>query len=616
MYVSNTVPSVGYNDAKRNITEYVTALNKDNLHQVLNFKAVKDAKEYPIPDSLRESNLNKIILKFGRHAARDMAYYNELQSNPTVAALLALPQRTGGITKVPGIEPIIQNPDVQNALKFVYSDFNFIRNPRITAVTRLINNALLGPGTGLRNTAQLPALMSPYLETTKDVTAALRSVRDYSSNIRKSLEAGARSGTMDLDRWYTLESPDKFTEVFNKGAEAARKYQGRDALEQMDRILTFGVGREVAKVKILEAATGNKKADKWLEKFGTLAKDKEGNWDLDKIAKNFTDRVQGTYDARGLSAGAFDSDFAPFFALSRWGIEKSNVIYKDVVKPMYKGNFLPFLTYTLSSFLTGVAIRELNELISGRKDYTPTLKEAKDQKRADYLVASFVNLMQMGSYMGFMSDLTKAISDRVIQKENPRGPINFPAADFLTETIGQNLADTVQALDNGVDPAEAMMRFGWEFMRQSVQGIRLADSRFINSEDTDRSNKFRDYKVFQKLQGEDNETTIKRRSRINVSPEQEFHREQDLEKAAEMVPQLLSKAIEDSKGDPYKLRNKLKSLKSNSYQTMPNPENMPIAFLNYISYLERTQGSEEAAKRFEDYIQANAINKVKSKMIP
>jgi hypothetical protein len=615
-WINYAVNTEGYTggDVAKDISNYIKALAGDKSFST-------KALDYGVPDSLRETDLRKVILKYGRRQAQDLAYFSELQSNPRVATALGLPKRTGGPSTAEGVESIAGNPDVANLKKFIFNDFNTLKHPRFNAIARTATNLLLGGATGIRNNIQLPSLIVPYLETTADVTSIFKAIGNISDARRKSIEYGVRSGTMDLDRWHSLENPDKITQFFNRFAEAARKYQGRDLLEQGDRILTFAIGQELAKNKVLEALNGRKQSLEWLKKFGATEEVTPANLnniDLDQIAANFTERVQGTYDARGLAAGVFDSNAAPFMALSRWNIEKSNVLWKDVITPAKNGNFKPLLVYTLGSALTGVAIKEINELLSGKREYQPSLNEATVAKKKEFQIASVINLMQMGSYMGLMGDLLKAGSDLGIQKDLPRNPLTFPAVSFA-EDFAYTLADFRSALDNHVDPIDAFIRFGWETMRQSTQNLRLLDSRVLNQEDTERANRFRDLRTFKKLEGENMPFAAGQYRRNRVSeqtPERQFKQEQDLSKAAAMLPKLIQNAITNSKGDPYKLQKEFASLKINSYQTMPNPENDPIAFSKFVQFLAETQGKEAAAKTMADYFTKGAINQAKSGMIP
>jgi hypothetical protein len=49
---------------------------------------------------------------------------------------------------------------------------------------------------------------------------------------------------------------------------------------------------------------------------------------------------------------------------------------------------------------------------------------------------------------------------------------------------------------------------------------------------------------------------------------------------------------------------------------MPNPKTIPASFLKYVNYLQESKGKEVAQKRLQDYLLRNAMNKVKSSMVP
>jgi len=597
-----------------NIQKYIKALGGNKMYS-------NKALNYGIPENLRETNLRKIIRKYGRRSAQDLAYWAELQSNPKIAAGLGLPKRGGGLSTMEGVEDLSTHPDVQGLKKFIFNDFQSYKHPTFFAAARLAVNSMLGGATGIRNTVQLPAFISPYVETFGDLKAIFKGIANIGDVRRKSIEYGVRSGKMDLDRWHYLENPNKWTQFFSRAAEIARKYQGRDLLEQGDRLLSFSIGREMAINKILEALNGRKQSLEWLKKFGTLENitpENLRNIDVDQIAANFATRVQGSYDARGLPVGAFDSDIAPFLSFTRWNIEKSNVLWKDVIEPAKKGNWKPLLVYTLGTALSGAAIKEINELLSGKKEYSPSLQEAVNKDKKEFQLAAVINMMQMGSYMGLMGDLMKASSDMFIQKDLPRSPLTFPAMSFA-EDFAYTLGDFRTALDNHVDPIDAFLHFGWEVMRESTQNLRLLDSRVLNQEDTERSNRFRDLRVFKKLEGENMPFAAGqyRRNRISeASPERQFKKETDLAKAAGEVPELIQNAIKDANGDPFKLKKNFESLKINSYQTMPNIKENPLEFQKFYQFLKDTQGEEEASKTLSDYFQKEAINQAKSRMIP
>lgn len=605
---------IKYEDALKNIREYTRIFGGNKLYNA-DFTAVRKAQDYGVPESLRETNLLKVVSKYGRRAAQDIAYRRELQDNPKVAAALRLPLPEGSPNLKDTVDDITPTPEGQNLLKFIFNDWEHTRNPKVMAATRSVVSGLLGGATGIRNTVATIANTAPYISSTKDVVAFVKALGNLSKERLKSIEMGARSGTMDLDRWMTLESPDKVTDTFNKFSEIMRKYQGRDLLENFDRLYAFSLGKELAKNAI---ARGDKA---FLKKFGTLV-DKPineiGEAELDQIAKNFVDRTQGTYDARGLPAGSFEGPLAPFLALSRWSIEKSNVIYKDVITPAITGeNFKPLLAYTLGSLLTGTAIRELNELMSGKKAADASLGEAYSEKNPEHFVAAVISLAQLGGYAGIVFDVAKGLSDIAVSHETPRG-LAFPLVDFATDTIGQGVKDYMTSVDAGANPFDAAKDLIWDIIKSSVQNVRLLDSRVVNSENTDRTNKFRDARVYKKLQGEEVPSMDELRSTTRYGQDEvkDFKRASSVSDALQLLPQLISKAIEKSAGDPYKLKAELRRIKQNNYQTLPNPTSMPQSFLGMISFLSKTQGVDAASERLMDYIQQNGVNKAKASLVP
>lgn len=610
-------------EVTKNINEYLRAIGGTKYHNV-DFPALRRAQGYGLPESLREKSLGQILFKYGRRASNDLAFFQHIQSQPRIAWPLGVSRPEGGNYQVKDhpelkdVTSLTSTPEVQGLLKFLYNDFSSLANPRLMSAVRMLTNGILGPGTEIRNIAQLPGLFSPYMNGIKDVQAITKALTNIRDHYRDSLRYGARKPTIDYDRIRMLYSPDKVVKAFNYVADKLRLFQGREHGEQFERALSFGVGKELARMRIVEHLAGDKKATKFLEDFGTLADLKRlSEEDLNIIGKNFADRTQGTYDERGLPAGAFDSQLAPLIALSRWGVEKSNVIFKDVIAPLKQGNYAPLLAYTLGTFASGAAIKQLNEWMTGHKDYTPNFKETLEKGDIADKAAYIVNLAQLGSFAGILSDLAKVTSDIGIQHEKPRGPINFPLADLITDTIPQNLTDWSQAISSGADPLETTGAMILELIKANIQGVRIANSKFVNAEDTERSNKFRDVRVFKKLEDEEVPPLSSYRSNKLMDREtRNFKRTADIGEAAGMLPQLLRKAIEDSKGSPYKLKMELRSLKQNNYQTMPNPETLPDSFAKYYSFLAKTQGAEEASKRLADYLLQNQVNRQKSEMIP
>jgi len=95
-----------------------------------------------------------------------------------------------------------------------------------------------------------------------------------------------------------------------------------------------------------------------------------------------------------------------------------------------------------------------------------------------------------------------------------------------------------------------------------------------------------------------------------------FQHEQDIGQAASELPNVIQQAVEESGGNIEILKGKLQALKDSSYPSLPSPEHTPRLFWNYVQYLQRTQGPEEASRRVAEYMQNAMINKVKGSLVP
>jgi len=297
-------------------------------------------------------------------------------------------------------------------------------------------------------------------------------------------------------------------------------------------------------------------------------------------------------------------------------LESLERIYQDVVRPaISEGNYLPLLTYSLGSFLTGEAIQKLNEVMSSKKQQEATIGEALEEGDVLDKTRSVVGILQLASYGGLVSDIMKASVD-VAKGSTPRG-LSFPLADFMSETIGKNLADYSSAIEAGEPKFDSTLALMQNILKNSVQTVRLVVNHTLDKDTSEKSNRFRDVRIYKELTGDSIPSSDIAKPNPYLGTEaKRFKNETDVGEAAQQLPNLVSKAIEASKGDPYKLKRELVKLKQNSYQTFPNPENYPISFMSYVTYLNKTQGSDKASEALTDYFQRNAINRVKSEMVP
>lgn len=610
---------------------YINAIGASpDMTTGMEFNAIRKAQGYGMPKEIRTTSLEDTLTRYGRRVAKDFAFFTNIQSDPVMRKAMHIADvdgqmNTGGNLVVPGstdeVQPLFGTTAGKNARRFLLESFGYPES-KTMAASRFVGSNILGLGTGVRNMLQLPALIATYvpLKQMHTLVKGLGSALTQDTR-RKAYEANAYRKDINEYEFGLKEHPDKFIQTLDRLAFLARRVSGAETLEKFSRVVAYATGENVARMNFEAALSGDKRAAQWLNSFSNAKADayiKAGEAPDEffaKVAKQFTDRVQGTYDGRGLPLRAVDSPYAPFITLARWSIERSNHVMKDVIDPMRRGDYGPFLRYTLGAVLTGAAIEEVNQMLTGgKKKATPYVGEALAAENKEQAVFAMIAQMQLASYGGVMSDALKAMTDMASGRKVTG--FGFPLISLINDSIRPNVSEAYLALREGEDPAKILPALSNEIIKSVNQTMRYAIQHTIGKEDVERSNKYRDLRVYEELTGEKEPTAPTQGGKIRDQELKEFHRTSDLSKAAELVPGLLVDAFTKSEGDPFKLMRNLRALKSNSYQTMPDPERMPLEFAKYLTYLSQTQGAEEASKRYADYMYQRQINKAKSGMLP
>lgn len=564
-----------------------------------------------IPQSWRETNLIDRMARFNNRYARRLAYHDAFENKPEVTEALSNPE-TG-----------IANSDV---VKTVLSDIQGRREndeAKRTAISGVIRAGMLGPLTGAKDFVSNLTLGLQHQSPSQSVQSIAYAWSNMKNNIADSFETGVNRHNISSIEFGDGGIEDA-TNILRATRDILNEVQGRNILERLSRATAFGQGKFLAMDNLAAKSKGSisGQGKKFLEDFGkgidfekTISPE-----DINRMAARYVESVQGTYDYRGLPSVAQKGSLAPVLSLAKWNIEKFNNFVKYNIDPAKSGNFTPLLMSTLGMLIGGEAVNKLVEEITGRKERTPKLEELASAAKSGNNIAlpaayKLAALSSLSGYAGIMGDLTKAAFDA--QFKNKVQGYNNPLIDGVSQ--GFNLmGDVVEALKDGDlnIGADAISKV----LETYFQTYRLALGKL--SEDKkgilDKSNKMRDLKVFKSLNDlpvPDSSATDLPNPFINKE-QKTFKSTDDLKEAANQLPTLISKAIEDSKGVPEILKSKLEGLKLNSYQTMPSPESMPMTFMKYITYLEETQGKEKATERLVDYMKQNFVNKAKAKMIP
>lgn len=596
------------------------------------FKALNTAEGRGLPYDWIDKNLSRVYARYGRRAAQHIGFTKFFRDDPNMGVAFGLNKQGGGKytqADAPGIDFIGGSKEGAAALRSIIGTDRTSSNAIATGLNRFVSNLMMGPGTAIRNLVQAPPFMLPYMKTSQlpVLAKALSEMGSASRAAFKNNATRADYSNFDVGEGKGTQS-DSINNI-NKLSAILRKYQGRDLADKMEGTYTYTVGQILAKEAIAGAKTGDKFSKDWLNKFGIsvdggsskfLSPDyKINSDDVEALAHSFVQRVRGTYSATGLPSVALEGPVSPFLGLTRWSIEKSNTVWKDTVLPIKQGNYAPILKLALGTLVSGAAIEQINHALSNRKDNDPTITEVEKYGDKKEVANKLLGLWQLGSAGGIVTDWAKLGSDAAMGKGlEGQNPLTFPLYSFVADNLVHNTGDLIKAINkDGMNPIDALGEYIKQIAKSSSQTYRYVNNNLIEPEKAERKDAYRDMRVEDELVNHRiNPASFDEPNEISGHEMEEFKQTSDPRQAAAILPDLLQKAVTKANGNPELLRDELEKIRSNSYQTVPNPDNMPIQFARYMQFIQQTQGNDAMVKRYQDYIKMNAINRVKSSLVP
>jgi hypothetical protein len=585
---------------------FLDGFSKNDINIAKQYGPLDKAEGVGLPYSMINKNYMDVMGRYGDRVSRRFAYHDVFEVNPK---------------NVEAYEKIKRNDRVQS----VYSDITgnkFYENPKLTTFLGLVRSLKLQTLTGTVDAVTAPFFTAQHFENPFKWTAAtINSWKNLRNNIADAWDTGTIRRHMSA-----LEMDNGVDDLLNKVKRARdiiSDVTARNFLDQIARGQTMGIGKWAAIDYFEQHKNGklSKQGEKFFEDFAKDIDWKNAeeltNEQVKEIASRFVEANQGTYDSRGLPRAAIEGGYAPLLSIARWSIEKSNNFIKYAIEPATKGNWTPLLMSFFGMTLGGAAANGIRELLTGRKQKTPTFKELESEYSNMGLAYKMMGMFSAAGHIGMLGDLIKSSLDVTYGKNRPQ-TINNILVEGLENMTTTTLNFVGAAVTEGISD-ELVTAYMDQILNDNLQNYRLL-SGFLSAktkEDIDRANKFRDLRVFNTLAGNgisDLRTTFT--EDFSDLDMKRFKRTNDPKEAAELLPELINKAIERADGNPERLRRELSKIKRNSYQTMPNPETMPESFTKYLLHLEKTQGKEKAQERLLDYIQRNELNKFKSKSVP
>ena len=537
-------------------------------------------------------------------------------------------------------------------------------NIGLEALMGVVKANRMGFSTGLRDLATMPFISSTFLapETVArlgmDAAQAIgkkkfEALTDSIDGVRKHISDGMKKGVIthdigSIDTYLSAGGGDVVESLF-RARDVLNKVSLRSQLEQLSRGTNFGLGKYAAvdmglrlagKRKVLSGMTRrhmesffdnfSPKKD-WRKAYGIDKGELDiPAEDLEDIAARFVEATQGTYDQRGLPAWAVNKGLSPILSLYRWGIERSLVANKYIVQPALKGNFMPALMTIGSALGGGGMLVALNEVLAGgRKTEAATWKEwysAEDLEGEQTLDAGegffrFTTLMSTASQLGIAMD----ILDGVVNSSNT----------LREDTVVQDLLlgfkdDLAKGLTEVMINVMSGSYQGWEDFAEDLdviaatqnQTYRLISRKVFpkHREKTKELNRKRDTRVFDRLLDYPVSAPVSRSLRTRDHLLEAFKEEEDLPKAAGMVPGLVDRAIERSTEgrtvNPSKLKTELGRLRSSNSVAMPNPRTDPLKAGQYLKFLRQTQGQKNVDDLTRDFRVEDQRTKIKNSLVP
>jgi hypothetical protein len=222
--------------------------------------------------------------------------------------------------------------------------------------------------------------------------------------------------------------------------------------------------------------------------------------------------------------------------------------------------------------------------------------------------------MQLSSYGGIIGDGLKGISDVGLHGKSPRNIVSFPTATAAVD-LEEKTKYMLEALRNGEDPWEVWKKYSLDLMSHNVQLARQISNYTTEAEKMEDTDKFRDVRVFNELEGKPASDFTASNPYLNIE-QGEFKHEKDVSKAAQELPALISDIIRRYSDDPEQMKKKFEALKANNYNVMPSLQQTPMAFMRYLNFLKNRDGQEAATSEMMDWIKRNSINKAKGALVP
>ena len=327
---------------------------------------------------------------------------------------------------------------------------------------------------------------------------------------------------------------------------------------------------------------------------------------LDRMAAAWVEVNQGTYDVRGVPSWTLFGPPSMITSLSRWTVEKTTRMDRDILGPLFdEKDIRPLIKATLGAVFTGSVLTYISNFIYNKIQGAPMLEEtlaAENNEEARYTV---VNMLNQTGYFGLVSALLNdwARFEQGYDPDIPGGFV-FPAYDFLTNTLSDPIFDATRAIEEGAPVLATYAKAFNDVMMRTTQSYRIAMQWTLKSEEMQKADMRRNYRVFRRLEGFSDAPVSPDVGNKYLRPAtREFKEAETLEEMVERVPKALDEQIERAKGRSDKLKSYVQGMYTTSDKTMPSvkTDEGVEEFLRYRQYMMDLGRGKDWQRTFNEW---------------
>lgn len=599
------------------------------------FNARRKAQGTPLPPSFREADPVRNLERYFDRAATDASHYEYLERDHSILGALGQTHDAWGnkVSDEARATSIANHPEVQAALHQWTSSPRHVAEEVEEKLSSLMS-AMFISGPPLEAHKIISNVVGTLASAPNPIVMA-KALGHAITNINKGYQHAVEGNVMKM----TAVSARR---MFDGSASAAEKIQAvargirqvatlGDLTTKFNAALLQGMNEVIIPSKIERANAGDITQQKFLKNLDpSYVKGKEYTPEeaqgLASLASNY---IHGTGDIRNLPAWMLnDSEFSGFFSLAHWSIARTNAFMRDVYEPATRGDMKPLLVGVFGAAVGGYLIKELRQDISGKKNPIPSLSEISSSSKGiegnvPLVAYNLIAAMQYSGFGGLLSQIVKYPFDAAY-KNNPQGA-TFPLDEIVSD-VGGTIHKVQEAIANDthinwVDLASAVSN---HILTQDFQLSRIAINQGIDSglitgmpaEKKGLSDKLAQLRRFDMVENLPYNDIDESSNPYSNLEQKQFKLSQNPQEAVQMLPGLINDIIQKYHDNPDVMKQKLKGLKENSYETFPAPETLPISFAKYVNYLNKEEGSTAAQAAIQDYFRHKVINQAKGSLIP